>query len=109
MPEYVSLVKRHRLRDLYRYIIADAEHRVHTVEIPEYILGIEPREFQRGTDKDHLDIIACGTVLMRLDPESIFHKVDRSMVNRAYDAASRAQLLGRQTLDKVVSLTQKLL
>lgn len=91
MVPTVTVVKRKKLEDLYRFKVADAEHRVHTVEIPEYVLTIDPSDFKRGSDEEHLDIIACGTVLMRFNEDAIFHKVDRSMVNRAYNAALRSQ------------------
>lgn len=91
MVPTVTVVKRKKLEDLYRFKVADAEHRVHTVEIPESVLAIEPTDFKRGSDAEHLDIIAIGTVLMRFNEDAIFHKVDRSMVNRAYNAALRSQ------------------
>jgi hypothetical protein len=95
MYEYVSLISRQELVGMYRYEIADALHRRHTVEIPESVVRIEPRDFKRGSDKEHLDTIACGTVLMSLDDRSLFHVVDRSMVNRAYRAAQNVQLFGK--------------
>lgn len=94
MVQYVTVVKRQREVDLYRYTIVDAEHRAHTVEIPFSMLVVPPRDFARGSDDEHIDTIARGTVLMRTEPEDNFHKVDRSMVNRAYAAASRAELSG---------------
>jgi hypothetical protein len=94
MVPTATIVKRMKYEDLCRYMVADGEHRVHTVEIPIRMLAVEPREFLRGSDEEHLDIIACGTVLMRFTENEIFHKVDRSMVNRAYIAASRAQFSG---------------
>jgi hypothetical protein len=94
MVPTATIVKRMRYEDLYRYTIADDMHRLHTVEIPLRMLTVDPLEFTRGSDQEHLDIIACGTVLMRFTENEIFHKVDRSMVNRAYTAASRAQFSG---------------
>lgn len=91
MVPKVTVVKREKLLDLFRFKVADEEHRVHTVEMPASVLTVEPHEFRRGSDEEHLDIIACGTVLMRFVQEAIFHTVDRSMVNRAYNAALRAQ------------------
>lgn len=87
----VTVVKREKELDMFRCRVADAEHRVHTVEIPASLLAVDPHEFKRGSDAEHIDIIACGTVLMRTDPDATFHTVDRSMVNRAYNAALRAQ------------------
>ena len=95
MLNQVTLVGRTEMPGLFRYEIADEKRRNHTVEIPSTVLMIEPQNHTRGSDKEHLDTIACGAVLMNLDPESRFHKVDRSMVNRAYDAASHAQILGK--------------
>lgn len=95
MADYISLISRQDLIGLYRYEIADALHRRHTVEIPESVTRIDPRDFKRGTDKEHLDTIACGTVLMSMDEHSLFHVVDRSMVNRAYRAAEHVQLNGK--------------
>jgi hypothetical protein len=94
MVQHVTVVGRQTEVDLYRYTIVDAEHRAHTVEIPFSILVVQPRDYSRGTDNEHLDMIARGTVLMRTDPEDNFHKVDRSMVNRAYAAVTRAELSG---------------
>jgi hypothetical protein len=91
MVPTATIVKRKKLEDLYRYRVVDAQHRHHTVEIPAAMLAVSPREFMRGTDEEHLDIIACGTVIMRFNEDAIFHKVDRSMINRAYDAALRSQ------------------
>lgn len=91
MVPNATVVKRKKEGDLYRYWVADDEHRTHTVEIPISLLSVDPHDFRRGSDEEHLDIIACGTVLMRFEDESIFHKVDRSMVNRAYNAALRSQ------------------
>ena len=91
MVPTTTIVKRRKMEDLYRYTVADANHRVHTVEIPASMLAVIPQEFQRGSDEEHLDIIACGTVLMRFNEDAIFHKVDRSMINRAYNAALRSQ------------------
>ena len=92
MVSHVTVVGRQMEVDLYRYTIVDAEHRAHTVEIPVSLLVVPPRDYSRGSDNEHLDTIACGTVLMRTEPEDNFHKVDRSMVNRAYAAATRAEL-----------------
>ncbi len=95
MIDEITVISHTRLPELFRYEIADSQHRKHTVEIHQDVLSVTPTSYARGTDIEHLETIACGTVLMDLDPESRFHKVDRSMVNRAYEAASRAQILGR--------------
>ena len=96
MYEYVSLVSRQKLAGLYRYEIADALHRRHTVEVPESLTQVSPRDFERSaSDQEHLDTIACGAVLMSLDLDSLFHTVDRSMVNRAYRATQNVQLYGK--------------
>lgn len=91
----VTLVKWQRLVDLFRCTVSDLMHRQHTVEIPISVLQVEPTIYKRGTDAEHIGIVAAGAVLMNNDPEVRFHKVDRSMVNRAYEAASKAQILGR--------------
>ncbi len=96
MESQVTLVKRQEGLDLFTYMITDNHKRMHTVEVPRSILFVPPRDFERKIDdKEHLDTIACGTVLMSINPETEFHKVDRSMVNRAYRAASGAQIEGR--------------
>lgn len=93
MPEEVILVKLDEYPDLYRCLVSRSG-RSHTVEIPRYMLEVEPNDFQRGSDHHHIGIIACGTVLASIDPDVQFHVVDRSYVNRAYRAASQAQLFG---------------
>ncbi len=90
----ITLVKWQEFIDYFRCIVADVSHKQHTVEMPKSILGIAPEKFQRGSDSQHVGIIAAGTVLLNIDPEVRFHKADRSMVERAYDAASKAQILG---------------
>lgn len=79
----------------FRCTVADALHRSYTVEMPVSILKALPTGFKRGTDRDHLGIIAAGTVLLATDTEERFHKVDNSIVDRAYKAVTKAQVLGR--------------
>jgi hypothetical protein len=93
MPEEVTLVKLDEYPDMYRCVVSRLG-RSHTVEIPRYMLEVEPKDFQRGSDTQHIGIIACGTVLSSIDPDVQFHVVDRSHVNRAYIAASHSQLFG---------------
>jgi hypothetical protein len=91
----VTLVKWQQFVDMFRCTVTDAFHRVHTIEVPKTILGIEPTQFRRGSDTEHVGIIAAGTVLLSLDTEERFHKIDSSIVDRAYVAASKAQILGK--------------
>lgn len=93
MPEEVTLVKLDEYPDIFRCNVSYLS-RSHTVEIPRYMLEIEPNDFRRGSDSEHIGIIAVGTVLASIDPNTQFHKVDRSMVNSAYRAASGAQIFG---------------
>lgn len=93
MPEEVTLVKLDEYPDIFRCNVSYL-NRSHTVEIPRYMLEIEANDFKRGSDSEHIGIIAVGTVLASIDPNTQFHKVDRSMVNRAYRAASGAQIFG---------------
>ena len=90
----VTLVEWQQGPDIFRCTVSDATRRHHTVEIPRTVLAVEPQEFRRGTDAEHVGIVAAGIVLMSLDPETIFHKADTSMVNRAYHAAAKAQIVG---------------
>ncbi|MBS1903298.1 MAG: hypothetical protein JSS75_06320 [Bacteroidetes bacterium] len=91
----VTLVKWQEGPDYFRCTVSDERHRHHTVEIPRSMLAVEAPNFSRGSDAEHIGIIAAGAVLLDLDPDNDFHKVDRSMVIRAYTAASEAQILGR--------------
>ncbi|MEP7234529.1 MAG: hypothetical protein ABI778_04460 [Ignavibacteriota bacterium] len=91
----VTLVKWQQFLDFFRCTVADAMHRVHTVEIPKTILNFVPRDFKRGSDEEHVGIIAAGAVLLSSDTEERFHKMDGSKVDLAYNAASKAQVLGR--------------
>jgi hypothetical protein len=91
----VTLVEWQEGPDFFRCTVSDDKRRHHTVEIPRSVLTVDPPNFSRGSDAEHIGIIAAGAVLLDLDPENDFHKVDRSMVIRAYTAASDAQILGR--------------
>lgn len=91
----VTLVTWQEGPDYFRCTVSDDKRRHHTVEIPRSVLDIAPPNFARGSDAEHIGIIAAGAVLLDMDPENDFHKVDRSMVIRAYTAASDAQILGR--------------
>jgi hypothetical protein len=93
--EKITLVKLVEELEYFRCTVADALHRLYTVEMPISILKAIPTGFRRGTDHDHLGIIAAGTVLLATDSEERFHKVDNSIVDRAYRAVTRAQVLGR--------------
>lgn len=91
MTHDVAIVKRYEMADTFFYEVIDQKLRKHVVEIPSYVLDVEPREFKRGNNQQHLDTLACGTVLMNLEPDTIFHRVDRETVDRAYRAALRLQ------------------
>lgn len=90
----ITLVKMDELVDLFRCTVADMYHKRHTVEMKKSVLDVLPLKFRRGSDTEHIGIIAAGTVLLSNDSEIRFHKADDSMVNRAYEAASKSQILG---------------
>lgn len=91
----VTLVKWVEGLDFFRCTVADMVSRIHTIEMPRSILAVIPNEFKRGSDAEHVGIIAAGTVLLSNDVDERFHKVDSSIVSRAYAAASKVQILGR--------------
>jgi hypothetical protein len=92
MHTQVAILESERTyQDTYTYLLLDDHLRRHTVMIHESLLGIEPKEYQRRSDKEHLDILAAGAVLLSLDPNAIFHRVDPEIVDRAYEAASRVK------------------
>lgn len=91
----VAIVRRFEMPDFYMYEVIDEKLHKHVVEISADLLNIEPKDFTRGSDQQHLDILACGAVLLNLTPEATFHRVDREMVDRAYRAAVRLQSFER--------------
>ncbi|MEP7235885.1 MAG: hypothetical protein ABI778_11380 [Ignavibacteriota bacterium] len=91
----VTLVQWQRLIDMFRCTVADAAHRIHTIEMPLSILNKSPKDFLRGKDNEHIGTIAAGPVLLRYNTDEQFHKIDNSHVDLAYDAASKAQIIGR--------------
>src|SRR5688572_3732237 len=93
----VAIVRRYQTVDVYGYELIDEKLHRHVVEIQSSVLDVEPSEFARGTDQQHLDIIACGAVLTNLTPDATYHRVDREMVDRAYRAAVRLQSFERLT------------
>lgn len=78
-------------RDTYAYVLLDDNLRRHTVHISETLLAVDPKDYQRRSDREHLDILAAGAVLLSVEAEAIFHRVDAEMVDRAYEAASRVK------------------
>lgn len=94
----VAIVRRYQTADVYGYEIIDEHLQRHIVEVQASVLDVEPSEFSRGTDQQHLDIVACGAVLTDLTPDSTYHRVDREMVDRAYRAAVRLQSFERLTV-----------
>jgi hypothetical protein len=94
----VAIIRRYQTADIFGYEIIDEKLHLHVVEIQASVLNVEPEEFTRGTDQQHLDIIACGAVLTNLTPEATYHRVDREMVDRAYRAAVRLQSFERLTV-----------
>ncbi len=90
----ITLVKWQKGLESIRCTVSDMFHRHFIVEMPKSVLKVIPKRFKRGSDAEHAGIIAAGAVLLNLDPEEMFLKVDGSMVNRAYEAASGAQILG---------------
>jgi hypothetical protein len=94
----VAIVRRYQTADIYGYEIIDDQLQRHIVEVQASVLDVEPSEFSRGTDQQHLDIVACGAVLTNLTPDATYHRVDREMVDRAYRAAVRLQSFERLTV-----------
>jgi hypothetical protein len=97
----ITLVKLLEGLEFFRCTVADTLHRVYTIEMPKTILNALPDNFRKGTDREHIGIIAAGTILLSTDPEERFYKVDSSFVNRTYQAASKAQILGQFELEKL--------
>jgi hypothetical protein len=93
----VAIVRRYQTADIFGYEVIDDKLHKHVVEIQASVLDVEPSEFARGTDQQHLDTVACGAVMMNLTPEATYHRVDREMVDRAYRAAVRLQSFERLT------------
>jgi hypothetical protein len=93
----VAIVRRYQTADIFGYEVIDEQLQRHVVEISAAVLNVEPRGYDRGTDEEHLDIVACGTVLSNLTPDANYHRVDREMVDRAYRAALRHQSFERLT------------
>ena len=93
----VAIVRRYQTADVYGYQVVDSDLHRHVVEISAEVLNVEPKEFARGTDQQHLDIVACGAVLINLYPDTRYHRVDREMVDRTYRAALRIQSFERLT------------
>ena len=92
MHKHVRILESDKIyQDTYSYLLIDDELRRHTVILHESLLKVEPKEYQRRSDKEHLDILAAGTVLLSIDPNVIFHRVDPEFVDRAYEAASRVK------------------
>lgn len=75
--------------DMYAYVLVDDDLRRHVVHVSEALLQVEPKNYQRRSDKEHLDILAAGAVLLSVETEAIFHRVDPEMVDRAYEAVTR--------------------
>jgi hypothetical protein len=93
----VAIVRRYETPDFYMYEVVDEKLCKHVVAVSSEVLNVEPKEFQRGTDQQHLDTMACGAVLLNLIPDATFHRVDKEMVDRAYRAAVRLQSFERLT------------
>lgn len=101
MTSNVAITQRQEFKDYFMIQLVDDNHLTHTVLVPSYVLTVEPKNFLRGTDLQHLDTLACGAVMMRTDTDAIFHRVDREMVDRAYEAALRVQFFDRLEPEKV--------
>jgi hypothetical protein len=87
MERSATIVDRGIMKDAFVYTVLDENSHSHSVLIPSKILRVEPRGFIRGTDEEHLETLALGAVLISLDPDSTFHRVDPETVTRAYAAA----------------------
>lgn len=103
MTSNVAICRRQEFKDYFMIELVDDNHLTHTVLIPSYVLTVEPKNFLRGSDLQHLDTLACGAVMMRTDVDAIFHRVDREMVDRAYEAALRVQFFDRLKPESVTS------
>ena len=86
MERSARIVEKGIMKDAYLYTVVDSSSHTHSVLIPQRVLAVNPRGFERGTDEDHLEVLAMGAVLMSLDPDSTFHRVDPETVTRAYAA-----------------------
>jgi hypothetical protein len=75
--------------DLHAYVLVDDDLRRHVVHVSESLLKVEPKNYQRRSDKEHLDILAAGAVLLSVESDVSFHRVDAEMVDRAYEAVTR--------------------
>ncbi len=82
----VTVVGRNKMKDAFIYTVLDETLQKHSVWIPLHVLEVTPRGYERGSDDEHLDRVARGTVLLSLDPENSFHRVDPETVRRAYEA-----------------------
>ena len=87
MERSARIVERGVMKDAFVYTVIDENSHTHNVLIPSKILSVKPNGFERGSDDEHLETLACGAVLISLDPDSTFHRVDPETVTRAYAAS----------------------
>jgi len=95
MSRTARITEKGIMKDAFVFTVMDDDAHVHNVLIPQKLLGINPRGFARGSDEEHLETLAVGAVLMSLDPDCSFHRVDPETVTRAY-AANQENSFDRQ-------------
>ena len=94
MERSARIVDTGYMKDAFLITVLDENSHSHSVLIPQRVLSIDPRGYERGSDEEHLETLALGAVLMSMDPDSTFHRVDPETVTRAY-AASKENALPR--------------
>ncbi len=87
MERSARIVQKGIMKDAYVFTVVDANSHSHNVLIPHKVLAVNPRGFERGTEDEHLETLAMGAVLMSLDPDCTYHRVDPETVTRAYAAS----------------------
>ena len=94
MERGARIVDKGFMKDAFLFTVLDENSHSHSVLIPQRVLSLNPRGYERGSDEEHLETLALGAVLMSMDPDSTFHRVDPETVTRAY-AASKENTLPR--------------
>jgi hypothetical protein len=87
MERSAKIVQKGIMKDAYVFTVVDGNSHSHNVLIPHKVLSVNPRGFERGTEDNHLETLAVGAVLMALDPDCTYHRVDPETVTRAYAAS----------------------
>ncbi len=87
MERSARIVEKGIMKDAYVFTVVDGNSHSHNVLIPHKVLSVNPRGYERQSDDDHLETLAVGAVLMSIDPDCTFHRVDPETVTRAYAAS----------------------